>query len=145
MSDINLDRRKHKRYPLNAKLEMTSLSNDAGTKISVDLLDISKSGVGFFCDQELVNGSIYKAEIKLWTGDILDAFINIIRVERREDGNVYGGIFIAMPEIDSSRIEVYQTYKEYKEIPKEEQEPEEMGEDDLMALLNKALDGGGLL
>ena len=51
MSDVNLDRRKHKRYPLNAKLEMTSLSNDAGTKISVDLLDISKSGVGFFCDQ----------------------------------------------------------------------------------------------
>ena len=142
MSDVNLDRRKHKRYPLNIRLEMVSLSNDAGAKIPVELLDISKAGVGFFCEKELVNGSIYKAEIKLWTGDILDAFINIIRVERRENGNVYGGIFIAMPEIDSSRIEVYQTYKEYKEIPQEQKQPEEMGEDDLMALLNKALDGG---
>ncbi len=142
MSDVNLDRRKHKRFPLNIKLEMVSLSNDAGAKIPVELLDISKAGVGFFCEKELVNGSIYKAEIKLWTGDILDAFINIIRVERRENGNIYGGIFIAMPEIDSSRIEVYQTYKEYKEIPQEEKQPEEMGEDDLMALLNKALDGG---
>jgi hypothetical protein len=32
-----------------------------------------------------------------------------VRADKNEDGFVYGGIFIGMPEMDAARIEVYQT------------------------------------
>ena len=126
MADIDLNRRKYKRHTLSIKLFMTRVDDADGIGIPVEVLDISTAGVGFISEQELENGTIYKANIKIWTGDIIPAFINVVRVSHTEGGHIYGGVFIGMPESDSCRIAVYETYQDYTDkegnIPKTEEE-----------------------
>ncbi|MCR4591055.1 MAG: PilZ domain-containing protein [Lachnospiraceae bacterium] len=139
MGDINLNRRRYKRYTLNVKLFMTRVDDDKGIGIPVEVLDISTAGVGFFCEQELMNGVIYKANIKIWTGDVIPAFINVVRVSRQEDGYIYGGIFIGMPESDSCRIAVYETYQENTDGAGNPPKTEEEERDELMSIMDQAL------
>ena len=40
---------------------------------------------------------------------MIHAFLQIVRIELKAGGYGYGAIFIGMPEMDSARIEVYQT------------------------------------
>ncbi len=115
MAELDLNRRKYRRHTLSVKLYMTRVDDDSGLGIPVEVLDISRAGVGFICEQELTNGAIYRANIKIWTGDVIPAFINVVRVSHAVGGNIYGGVFIGMPESDSCRIEVYETYLEYNE------------------------------
>ena len=114
MSD-NTERRRTRRMDLDVRVEMTRADREDSETIPVETLDISRAGIGFFCEKELVNGAIYRADIRIWTGDTISAFINLVRVSRQENGNIYGGIFIGMPESDWCRIGVYETYKEYDE------------------------------
>lgn len=142
MGDIGLNRRKYKRHTLSVKLFMTRVDDESGLGIPVEVLDISKAGVGFICRQELMNGVIYKANIKIWTGDVIPAFINVVRVSHQEEGNIYGGVFIGMPETDACRIEVYETYQDYSDqegnVPKTEEEER----DELMSIMEQALNTG---
>ena len=74
MSDVNINRRKYKRHTLSIKLFMTRVDDDSGIGIPIEVLDLSKSGIGFICEQELTNGAIYKANIKIWTGAVIPAW-----------------------------------------------------------------------
>ncbi|MCR5748200.1 MAG: PilZ domain-containing protein [Lachnospiraceae bacterium] len=105
------ERRKNFRYSLSVKVYMTKVS-DENDKIPVEVLDVSRTGIGFYSAKELENGTVYQADITIWTGDTIHAFIEIVRVQQKEEGAVYGGIFIGMPEADWSRIRVYESYKE---------------------------------
>ncbi len=118
MSDAS-EKRKYKRLDLSLKVYMTKVDDEVSLGIPVEVLDISRAGIGFVCDQELSNGSIYKANIKIWTGDVITVFINVVRVSKRENGMVYGGIFIGMPETDWCRISIYETYQEFEAENKE--------------------------
>ena len=106
------ERRKARRMDLDVRVTLSRVDNSEGD-ISVEVLDISRAGIGFFCTKELVNGAVYKSDIKIWTGDVITAFINIVRVGRQENGNIYGGIFVGMPEADWCRIGVYETFQDY--------------------------------
>lgn len=138
MSDVNINRRKYQRHTLSIKLFMTRVDDDTGLGIPIEVLDMSKSGIGFICEQELTNGAIYKANIKIWTGAVIPAFINVVRVSHEVGGNIYGGIFIGMPESDSCRIGVYESYLEYSNEEKSEEEER----NELNGLLDKALGNG---
>ena len=52
------------------------------------------------------------AVMNCWTKEVIHAFIEIVRIEREEDGFQYGGLFIGMPEIDLQRIGVYNVVSE---------------------------------
>ena len=106
------ERRKERRNSISVMLYMTKVGDDAH-KIPVEVLDISKTGIGIFSPTDLENGTVYQADIHIWTGDIIHAFIQIVRVQQKEEGSIYGGIFIGMPESDWSRIRVYETYQDY--------------------------------
>ncbi len=116
----SVERRKYKRMGLDIKLYMTRVDESSAPGIDVEILDISRAGIGFVCNSEITNGAIYKADIRIWTGDTITAFINVVRVSHDERGNVYGGIFIGMPESDWVRICVYEDFQEYSEIPQDE-------------------------
>ena len=45
----------------------------------------------------------------IWTKEVIHAFIEIVRIEKKKDTFEYGGIFVGMPEMDAQRIEVYDT------------------------------------
>lgn len=107
------DKRRSKRTQLESKLLMKRLG-DAGAaeEVTIEVVDVSKTGVGFECTEPLDIGAVYEAYLTIWTKEVLHAFIEIIRIEKVEDIFSYGGIFIGMPEMDAARIEVYQTIEE---------------------------------
>ncbi|MBO6146458.1 MAG: PilZ domain-containing protein [Lachnospiraceae bacterium] len=105
------ERRKNLRHSLSIMVYMTKVEDD-GEKIPVEVLDVSRTGIGFYSPKELENGTVYQADITIWTGDRIHAFIEIVRVQQKEEGAIYGGIFVGMPESDWSRIRVYETYQE---------------------------------
>lgn len=106
------ERRKAKRTGLNSKILVKRLNGEKQEEVDIDVIDISKTGVGFKCNTALTIGAIYETYLTIWTKEVLHAVIEIVRIEKKEDTFVYGGIFVGMPEMDASRIEVYQTVEE---------------------------------
>ena len=103
------ERRKSKRIGLESRLVMKRLSDgDAfSEEISIEIIDVSKTGVGFLCDKPLEIGAVYEGFLTIWTKEVIHAFIEIVRIIKEDDTFSYGGIFIGMPEMDASRIAVY--------------------------------------
>ena len=107
------ERRKSKRSELKSKLVLKRL--DQGSEdVGIEILDVSKTGIGYNCDQKLTIGSVYESYLTIWTKEVIHAFLEIRRIEKIDDNNFnYGAIFIGMPEMDAARIEVYQTVEEH--------------------------------
>ena len=106
------ERRKIKRTELQSKLIIKRLDSDEQKEATIDIIDVSKSGVGFTCKEALNIGAVYESYLTIWTQEVLHAFLQIVRIELQGDEYSYGAIFIGMPEMDASRIEVYQTVSE---------------------------------
>jgi len=104
------ERRKHKRIELSSKLVIKRLGGvDVNETVEIEITDVSKTGVGFNCEKALEIGAVYEAYLRIWTQEVLHAFLEIVRIEKKSSDFAYGGIFIGMPEMDASRIEVYDT------------------------------------
>lgn len=105
------ERRKNKRMELSSKLLIKRLDAGGDTReVDIDVTDVSKTGVGFVCGEALEIGAVYEAFLTIWTKEVIHSFIEIVRIEKREDGRFsYGSIFIGMTEIEASRIETYST------------------------------------
>ncbi|MDD6811644.1 MAG: PilZ domain-containing protein [Lachnospiraceae bacterium] len=104
------ERRKNRRMELTAALLLKGLNGEADSEVSIEIIDVSKTGIGFICTNPLNIGAVYEADLTIWTKEVLHVFLEIVRIEKLEkDEYSYGAIFIGMSEIDSKRIEVYQT------------------------------------
>lgn len=104
------ERRKNKRLELESKIIIKSL-NEPGTQHEavIDIVDASKTGVGFNCDLPLTIGTIYEAYLTIWTKEVLHTFIEVIRIEKKGETFNYGATFVGMPGMDASRISIYDT------------------------------------
>ena len=85
------------------------LDSDDHKEVMINIIDVSKNGIGFECEEALTIGDVYESFLTIWTKEVIHAFLQIVRIELSSSGYVYGASFIGMPEIDSARIEVYQT------------------------------------
>ena len=95
---------------LSATLLMKGVNGEAGNEVAIEILDVSKTGVGFSCSEPLNIGAVYEAHLTIWTKEVLDVFMEIVRIEKvGPDEYSYGAIFIGMSEMDGKRIEVYET------------------------------------
>lgn len=107
------ERRKNKRSSLTSTLILKRVDAPGESKEArIDIIDVSKSGIGFMCPEKLAIGEIYESFLTIWTKEVLHAFLQIARIEMKPDGLFYGASFVGMPEIDQKRIEVYQTVNE---------------------------------
>lgn len=106
------DRRRSKRTELESKLVIKRLDDGKDEEVSIELIDLSRSGAGFICEETLTIGAVYEAFLQIWTKEVLHAFLQIVRIELEGSKLNYGAIFIGMSESDASRIEVYQTVNE---------------------------------
>lgn len=105
-----VERRKNKRTAMNSRLLIKRLDNgEKHIEVDIEILDVSKSGVGFKAEQLLKIGEVYESYLTIWTKEVLHAFLQIVRIELQGEDYVYGAVFIGMPEMDASRIEIYQT------------------------------------
>ncbi|MCM1538018.1 MAG: PilZ domain-containing protein [bacterium] len=101
---------------LKSKLVAKRLDSDEEKELEIDITDVSKTGVGFICNEALTIGAVYEAFLTIWTKEIIHAFIEIVRIVKREEGGYqYGGIFVGMPDIDAKRIEVYEMVNKYQD------------------------------
>ncbi len=106
------ERRKSKRTELHSVLVMKRLDNQDEQEVTIEVNDISKTGVGFVCEEPLAIGNVYESYLTIWTKEVLHAFLRIVRIEMIDGNFHYGAVFIGMPEMDAARIEVYQTINE---------------------------------
>lgn len=95
---------------LTARLLIKNMS-DASAKaeeVEIDVVDVSKTGVGFICNTPLMIGEVYEANLKIWTDEVIHAFLKVVRIEQTKDEKyVCGTIFIGMPEMNARRIGIY--------------------------------------
>ena len=105
------ERRRGNRIKLESTLVLNRLDGNEGQKVEIDISDVSKSGIGFNCIGLLEIGSVYEAFLRIWTQEVIHAFLEIVRIEKCEDGYNYGAVFIGMPEMEATRIEVYDTVR----------------------------------
>lgn len=107
------ERRRNKRTSMPSTLVIKKLGGNNGNKeVSIDIADVSRTGIGFTCTEPLQIGEVYESFLTIWTKEVLHAFLQIVRIELKGDIYSYGAVFIGMPEMDSARIEVYQTINE---------------------------------
>lgn len=106
------ERRKSKRTQLQSKIVVKRLDGGTQEELDIDIVDVSKSGIGFLCNTPLTIGAVYEAYLTIWTKEVLHAILEIVRIEKKENTISYGAIFVGMPELDAARIEVYQTVEE---------------------------------
>ena len=111
--DVEDERRKSKRTKLASKLIVKRLDASENEEVEIDIVDVSKDGVGFTAERPLKIGAVYEGFLTIWTKEVIHAFLQIVRIELVKDGfYVYGARFVGMPEMEANRIEVYQTVSE---------------------------------
>ncbi|MGN1204644.1 MAG: PilZ domain-containing protein [Lachnospiraceae bacterium] len=108
------ERRKNKRTSLNSSIILKRLDDGRDEEVEIEVMDVSKTGVGFTCTEPLTIGAIYESFLTIWTKEVLHAILEIIRIEKKGNTISYGAIFVGMPEMDACRIETYQTVEESK-------------------------------
>lgn len=109
------ERRKANRRELVSKLVVKRLDGGIKEEVEIEILDVSKSGIGFHCKELLGIGAVYEAFLRIWTQEVIHAFLEIVRIEKHADAYNYGAVFIGMPEADATRIEVYDTVERMKQ------------------------------
>ncbi len=109
------EKRKHKRLDIDVSIQLERLDEDGVTTLKyvhVDVTDISRSGIGFKSNQLLDTGTYYDTKIQIWTKEIVDAVIEIVRREENNGEYRYGAIFIGMTDTDALKIDIYQIFND---------------------------------
>lgn len=107
------EKRKDKRLDLGGELIIKQLGGSTGTqRAQITIKDVSKSGIGFTCTENLSIGNVYECNLTIWTKEVIHCFVEVIRCFTVGGQLGYGAIFIGMPEMDAKRIEIYTTFAE---------------------------------
>lgn len=104
------EKRKSKRFVLDATLAMERIDGTKNRLVPITVADVSATGIGFTCNEILEMHSVYKVTLKIWTGDVIDAFINILRFDNSGDEYLYGAEFIGMPEKDMAKFNIHELF-----------------------------------
>lgn len=109
------EKRRNKRLELDVSIELERLDAEGITTLKyvhVDVTDISRGGVGFRTNKKLEIGSYYDAKIQIWTKEVVDAVLEIVRSEDLEDGYKYGSEIIGISDTDALKIDIYQIFND---------------------------------
>ena len=111
------EKRRAERTELESRLIIKKLGGTASdvAEVAIEITDVSKNGVGFACTEKLEIGAVYEGYLTIWTKEVLHCFMEIVRIEKKENSFEYGAIFIGMPDMEQKRIEVYQTIASSRE------------------------------
>ena len=104
------EKRNSMRMDLSATLLIKNMNDGPAKeeKAVIEVLDVSKTGVGFICDVPLSIGAVYETFLKIWSDDVIHAFLKVVRIEQTKDERyICGTIFIGLPEMNAKRLEVY--------------------------------------
>ena len=95
------EKRHHKRLKLDVFVQLERLTEDGTTTYD------------YQSDEPLEVGGYYNTRIQIWTKEVIDAVIEIVRKQKMEDGtDKYGATFIGMSDTDAIKIDIYQVFRE---------------------------------
>jgi hypothetical protein len=104
------EKRHTQRSELHSRLMIKRLDQpEIGEEVDITITDVSMGGVGFTCNKTLEIGAIYESFLEIWTKEVLHTFLEIVRIEKKDDTFFYGSLFVGLPEMDAQRIGIYQT------------------------------------
>ena len=101
------EKRGSRRMDLDTHLIVKRIDNGIEDYIKISTHDLSKTGCGFFCKEDLDLDTVYESHITIWTKEVIHVLLKIVRKVEQEDGFLYGAIFKGLSEADAFRIEVY--------------------------------------
>lgn len=107
------ERRRSHRVTYNAVINIDQVYNQEqiikGTReFPVEILDISKGGIGFIAKEELPLNFYFNAKIDLGNGKQFYSVLKIMRVENVEGGYNYGCEFTGLADILSLYIDEFE-------------------------------------
>lgn len=97
-----------------SKLVIKRLGGGEDREVSIEITDVSKSGIGFECKEQLQVGEVYESFLTIWTKEVIHAILQIVRIEAKDRMFSYGAVFVGMPDTESARIGVYQTIEDIR-------------------------------
>ena len=103
------ERRRRERTDLDAHLLIKRVDGSNVKEVPVDVTDVSISGIGFTCSEDLEIGAIYEGTLTIWTKEKLKVFLDVVRKHAKEDVINYGAHFVGMPDLYKRKIGIYQT------------------------------------
>lgn len=115
------ERRKHKRLPINIELEVNKLFKQDNEIIDdinaeIEVVDISKTGIGFVSEAEFPLDYYFNAKIEFDEKKFFYCVIKIIRKVPNESYEFYGCEFVGLAEFLSNKVD------EYEKLLKESEE-----------------------
>ena len=113
------EKRNGKRLDLDMTIELDRIDDGKGgttvQHIKVETVDLSKSGIGFISSEKLELESFYNTKLQIWTKEVINTIIKIVRRIETEDGYRYGAFFVGMTEKMELKIGIYEILNDYKE------------------------------
>lgn len=107
------ERRRAKRMPITLSLEILNLYKQDNVQVSnlnapIEVINISKTGIGFLSESILPLGYYFNASISLGTDEILHSVVQIVRSQPYEGNKtMYGCEFVGMATILSYIFDEY--------------------------------------
>ncbi|MDF2511647.1 MAG: PilZ protein [Herbinix sp.] len=109
------ERRKYKRLSIDLHVEVDEVFKQDYVVIknlnaSVEVFDISKTGIGFVSEASLPLGYYFRSKINLGDGEFFHAVIRIVRAHISEDNKmVYGAEFIGLAPFLADKVDNYES------------------------------------
>mgnify|MGYP003302575124 CR=1 FL=1 len=106
------ERRKYERLPIDCRLKVNNLYNGYQKGIDkvdadIEVIDISRGGIGFKCNQTLPLNSYFDATIGLDGREYFRAIVKIIRSSSVGNDIIYGAEFIGLAGFLENKIAEY--------------------------------------
>jgi len=99
-----VEMRRAKRWPAKLELEISSLFKQDNVKVEninapIEVIDISKVGIGFISESVLPVGYYFNARLVLAEDGALNCVVKILRQTETEDGYKYGAEIVGAASI----------------------------------------------
>lgn len=114
------EKRKSRRIDLESHIVIKRIDNGIEDYVKIGIQDLSRTGVGFFSNEDLELDAVYESHITIWTKEVIHVLLKIARKLERDGGYLYGATFMGLSEVDAFRIEVYDAMD--RELSKEEED-----------------------
>jgi len=116
------ENRKSKRIGMSVKIKLRAIQSDVSMVspvegMEVDVVNISKDGMGFKTEKILTFNGLYDTEIILANGEKFSSIIKIVRMENEGEPEIlYGCHFVGINGTDQFKIDIFQILCEFGRI-----------------------------
>ncbi len=107
------ERREFKRLPIQLIVDIDSLFKQGNEVISgmneaIEVVDISRRGIGFLSKGDLPLDYYFDAQLQLGEMKFFNCVVKIIRKEKLDEGYRFGCVFVGLAECLAKKVDEYE-------------------------------------